>query len=150
MVKAGRKQGMIMTARLLALAAGVTIPGLALSVMLSLDTPDMRTAAELQAGPLVLQIGGQAGFMRLDADDTCLTRRCPVLELRFSPSCSGAAQSAPSEPGRVQRLDARTLERDGFSVQGADNQFGKQGRMRETSRAQPAEHEQRARRLIRN
>ena len=110
--------------------------GSAAAALLLLVTPDHAThdrgsRLNLATGPLTLELGWPA-FVRLGTQTDCFSQGCPVFDIRYERS--GALQSSPDEPRRVQTCETRTLERSWFIAERADEGFGEQGRVCETAR----------------
>jgi len=102
--------------------AGAAVAGLALvQGLISGQTPHSPALLEIQTGPVILAIGQPEHPVSLLAHDTCLSEGCPVLAIRVrSPA---APQIAPQQPRRVQRIEARTLKRQGVATQSANERF---------------------------
>lgn len=118
----------------LALAAAALI-----AAPLQSEAPQTGAAAEIQLGPVILSFAGAAPIS-LSAD-SCLRRGCPLLELRARALSAAASQSAPGQPGRVQRLQPALFEGGRLSAEQAGEMLGEQGRMDEAAGAETAEDE---------
>lgn len=127
--------GLALSATALALAAAIVLTG---------APPSCGEArVEIQSGPITLALGGMERPVRLQADGACAPA-CPVFKTRLRRG-SAAAEGAPGEAGRVQRLAPLALERNRLAAQRADEMLGQQRSMGEAARAQTTKDQHRPR-----